>query len=100
MKLGVDQTPFFSDPNFNIDLGENKGASGEFETWESLLDAGTSTQQKIIDKFFSGSLGNVKLNTDYSNFKNFVNFSSAVERVENFYYKLQKSRHSIDELVY
>ena len=89
-QLGEDQTPFFSDPNFNIDLGENKGATTEFETWESLLDAGTSTQQKIIDKFFSGSLGNVKLNIDYSNFKNFVNFSSAVERVENFYYKLQR----------
>ena len=88
--LGVDQTPFFSDPNFNIDLGEGKGSSGEFETWNSLLDAGTTTQQKIIDKFFSGSLGNIKLNTDHSNFKNFINFSSAEERVENFYYKLQQ----------
>ena len=23
-QLGEDETPFFSDPNFNIDLGENK----------------------------------------------------------------------------
>jgi len=88
--LGIDQTEYFSDPNFNIDLGDGKGSSGEFETWNSLLDAGTTTQQKIIDKFFSGSLGNIKLNTDHSNFKNFVNFSSAEERVENFYYKLQQ----------
>jgi|TARA_Y100000289_G_scaffold65409_1_gene78922 hypothetical protein len=84
------QTDFFSDPNFNIDLDDNKGSSGDFETWQSLLDAGSPTQQKIIDKFFSGSLGNVKLNIDYSDFKNFINFSSAEERVRNYYYKLQQ----------
>lgn len=81
--------PFFSNPNFNIDLGDNKGASGEFESWSSLLDAGLPTRQQIVDKFFSGSLGNVKLNIDYSDFQNFINFSSAEERVRNFKYKLQ-----------
>ena len=48
--------PFFSNPNFNIDLGDNKGAAGEFESWDSLLDAGLPTRQQIVDKFFSGSL--------------------------------------------
>ena len=89
-ELAEDTTGFFSTPNFNIDLDENKGSSGDFETWTSLLDSGAPTQQKIIDRYFSGSLGNIKLNIDYSNFKNFVNFSSAEERVENFYYKLQR----------
>ena len=89
-ELEQDTTEFFSDPNFNIDLGEGKGSSGDFETWTSLLDAGSPTQQKIIDRFFSGSLGEIKLNIDYSDFKNFINFSSAQERVENFYFKLQK----------
>ena len=89
-ELEQDTTEFFSDPNFNIDLGEGKGSSGDFETWTSLLDAGSPTQQKIIDRFFSGSLGEIKLNIDYSDFKNFINFSSAQERVENFYFKLQQ----------
>jgi len=81
--------PFFSNPNFNIDLGDNKGAAGEFESWDSLLDAGLPTRQQIVDKFFSGSLGNVTLNIDYSDLKNFIHFSSAEERVRNFKYKLQ-----------
>tara|TARA_R100000734_G_C3318328_1_gene112375 strand:+ start:194 stop:4669 length:4476 start_codon:yes stop_codon:yes gene_type:complete len=83
------QIPFFSNPNFNIDLGENKGAAGEFESWDSLLDAGLPTKQQIVDKFFSGSLGNVKLNIDYSDLQNYIHFSSAEERVRNFKYKLQ-----------
>ena len=81
--------PFFSNPNFSIDLGDNKGASGEYESWSSLLDAGTLSKQQIVDQFFSGSLGNIKLNIDHSDFQNFVNFSSAEERVRNFKYKLQ-----------
>ena len=70
-------------------MGENKGAVGEFESWDSLLDAGLPTKQQIVDKFFSGSLGNVKLNIDYSDLQNFIHFSSAEERVRNFKYKLQ-----------
>ena len=89
VNLEQDTTEFFSAPNFNVDLGEGVGSSGDFETWTSLLDAGSPTQQKIIDRFFSGSLGEIKLNIDYSDFKNFINFSSAQERVENFYFKLQ-----------
>jgi len=84
------QTPFFSDPNYKVEVETNKGSSGEFESWTTLLDANYPTNQKIIDKLFSGSLGNTKLNIDYSDFKNFVNFSSATERVENFVYKIQE----------
>jgi len=81
---------FFSDPNFQVDIDSNRGSSGEFENWNTLLDGGYPTSQKIVDKLFSGSLGNVKLNIDYSSFDNFVNFSSAKERVENFTYKIKE----------
>lgn len=80
----------FSEPNFNYELASSNNGSGEFESWNSLLDAGYPTSQQVIDKFFSGSLGNIKLNTDHSDFSNFVNFSSAAERVKNFRYKLQQ----------
>ena len=35
----------------------------------------------------SGSERPVKLNVDYSNYENFVNFSSAEKRLSNFKYK-------------
>jgi len=86
-----EKRPDFSQPDFNIDLSDRKGSNGtEFETWTSLLDVDATTSQQLINKYFSGSLGDVKLNIDYSDFKNFIHFSSATERVDNFRYKLQQ----------
>ena len=80
----------FSYPNFKIDMGNyGKSQGTDFKTWNSLLDTNLSTSQQIIDKYISGSFGGVTLNVDYSNFKNFVNYSSAVERVNNLKYKLE-----------
>ena len=83
--------PDFSEPDFSLDMSDMKGADGvEWQNWESLLDVDATTSQQLINKYFSGSLGQVKLNIDYSDFQNFVHFSSATERVDNFRYKLQQ----------
>ena len=80
----------FSYANFNIDMGNyGKSQGTDLKTWNSLLDTTLSTSQQIVDKYLSGSIGNTTLNIDYSNFKNFVNYSSAVERVKNLKYKLE-----------
>ena len=80
----------FSAPNFNLDLGLYGQSTGtDYKTWNELLDANLSTSQQIIDKYISGSFGGLKLNVDYSDFSNFVHFSSAEERVRNFRYKLE-----------
>ena len=80
----------FSEPNFAIDVTSNSGNSTDWQTWNSLLDADLTTSQQIINHYFSGSLGQTKLNIDYSDFANFIHFSSATERVDNFVYKLQQ----------
>jgi len=81
----------FSEPNFNMDMSDQAGASAtNWQTWNSLLDANPTTSQQLVNYYFSGSLGNVKLNIDYSDFANFVHFSSATERVDNFVYKIQQ----------
>lgn len=78
------------EPNFNIELDKYGKSDGtDFKAWNDLLDANLSTSQQIIDKYFSGSFGNIKLNIDYSDFSNFVHYSSATERVDNFFSKLQ-----------
>ena len=83
--------PDFSEPDFSLDMSDMKGADGvDWQNWESLLDVDATTSQQLINTYFSGSLGNVKLNIDYSDFQNFVHFSSATERVDNFRYKLQQ----------
>jgi hypothetical protein len=83
--------PDFSIPNFELDMSDVKSAGGtEWQNWNSLLDVNATTSQQLINKYFSGSLGSIDLNIDYSDFKNYVHFSSATERVDNFLYKLQQ----------
>lgn len=78
------------EPNFNIELDKfGKSDGTDFQTWNDLLGANLPTSQQIIDSYFSGSFGNIKLNIDYSDFSKFVHYSSATERVDNFFYKLQ-----------
>ena len=82
---------------FNILQGTNWYASAEQETsnatslkaWNDLLGSSLQTSQQIIDNYFSGSLGGIKLNIDYTDFNNFVFYSSAAERVSNLKYKLE-----------
>ena len=44
---------------------------------------------KLINEIFSGSLDTARLNINHQNFEEFIHFSSAVERIKNFRYKLQ-----------
>ncbi len=75
--------------NFDLDLQGIGSIETSFQTWNDLLTTNTGTSQKIIDTLFSGSESMINLGIDYTAFDNFVNYSSAQERIENFYYKLQ-----------
>lgn len=80
----------FSSPNFKVDMGNyGKSQGTDLKTWNSLLDTSLSTSQQIVDKYISSSLGGIDLNIDYSNIANWANYSSAVERMHNFKYKLE-----------
>jgi hypothetical protein len=84
-----DLTTLISGPNFNIDVDIYKGSVTGFQTWNDLLDVNLSTSQQIIDSYFGESLKGIKLNIDYSKPEQFIFYSSAEERFNNFYYKIQ-----------
>ena len=77
-----------SNPNWYANAIYNTTTETGFKAWTDLLGTTTQTSQQIVDSYFSGSLAGVKLNIDYSDFNNFVFYSSATERLENFKYKL------------
>lgn len=85
--LGDLEIPFWSEPNFNIPL-DGWGASiyTDYKSWKDLLPLSASNQ--LVDKYFSEKPQN--LNIDYSGFKNFIKYSSAVERLDVFMNKIQK----------
>jgi hypothetical protein len=77
-----------SNPNWQANYSYNTSTETGLKNWNDLLGSSVQTSQQIVDAYFSGSLSGVKLNIDYSDFNNFVFYSSAVERLENFRYKL------------
>ena len=76
-------------PNFLYDTSQNQSSATSYKNWDEVLDANLSTRQRIIEQALSGSV-NVKLNIDFTDFNNFVFYSSAEERARNFHYKVSK----------
>tara|TARA_Y100001963_G_scaffold157984_1_gene256043 strand:+ start:3422 stop:8458 length:5037 start_codon:yes stop_codon:yes gene_type:complete len=82
---------FLRPPNYKVE--EIRGLPDfsrqtQYESWNTLLSTNPTTQENIIDKLFGDELGSIELNTDYTDYSNFVNFGSAAERLKNFKYKL------------
>tara|TARA_R110002073_G_scaffold42145_2_gene118343 strand:+ start:10096 stop:14889 length:4794 start_codon:yes stop_codon:yes gene_type:complete len=70
-----------------------------YKTWDDILGSSDSTntvRNKLLSKYLnnSSSLGDVRLNFDFNiqgyDFSKLVHFGSAVEKLENFKYKLTK----------
>ena len=78
-----------ANPNWQANYSHDTSAATGFKTWNQLLGSSTQTSQQIVDSYFSGSLAGIKLNIDYSDFNNFIFYSSATERLANFRYKLE-----------
>ena len=61
--------------------------STEFKNYDDLITTDVRLQKEIEDKYLNTK--SVDLNIDYSNYNNFINFSSAEKRLKNFKYKVQ-----------
>ena len=77
-----------SNPNWDANSKYNTSTETGLKNWNDLLGSSVQTSQQIVDYYFSGSLSGMSLNIDYSDFNNFIFYSSATERLKNFKYKL------------
>lgn len=74
-------------PNYNVQINNKTGQTTQYYTYNNLIsNAGSSSFQKLSSWYQDKA---ISINVDYSDFSNFVHFSSAVQRVNNFVYKLQ-----------
>lgn len=76
-------------PNYNIDIYKKIGRETEYKSWDDMLGTNSYSSQQLIDAYLSSSISGMKLNIDYSDYSNFIHFSSAANRLENFKYKLE-----------
>ena len=88
--------PPIKGPNFNIGVDFIQGTSTGYESLDNiLLNNDVTSSSNLITTYLSSSLSNTdELNIDYVSgstylWDNFVHFSSAKERVDNFVYKVQ-----------
>ena len=87
--------PPIKGPNFNIDVDFVKGQSTNYESLDSMILSGSTSSNELVSLYLSSSLVNTEdLNIKYSSgstylWDNFVHFSSATERIDNFVYKVQ-----------
>ena len=78
-------------PNFTLE--QSNGIA--YKVYDDLIASGSTTSNDLVTRFLESSgIDTTKLNIQYvsgSNytFSNFTNFSSAEERVNNFFYKVQ-----------
>mgnify|MGYP000008789343 CR=1 FL=1 len=78
--------PYIKGPNFGAALDNQSTAPSEYLSYDELYSDvanNTNIQYQTLLKEKG-----VELSVDYSDYANFINFSSAVERLENFKYKL------------
>jgi hypothetical protein len=87
--------PSLKGPNFDIDIDYVKGFSTEFESLDTLILSASASSEHLVSNYLSASLlDTTDLNIQYTDnneylWDNFVHFSSARERLDNFVYKVQ-----------
>ena len=74
-------------PNTNLDINNQVNNSTDYQSQSSLKSSTSSSYQNQLNSFLAER--GLEINIDYSDFSNFIFFSSAQTRLENFYYKLQ-----------
>jgi hypothetical protein len=83
------EIPFIKGPNFEVDYDYWTTSDTEYKSWTEILSENVQTSEQLINRYISGSSLPVTLNVDYTDFKNFVYYSNARDRVDNFAYKME-----------
>ena len=75
-------------PNFDVETNYWTISETDYKSWTDLLSTNVATSQEILNRYIFDSGSTVKLNVDFTEFQNFIFYSSAEERVKNFVYKV------------
>lgn len=79
------KVPFIKGPNFEIS-NEESSLPTSYLNYQELFSYPTNNTYRQVNSLFAEK--GINLSIDYSDFSNFIHFSSAEERLKNFQYKL------------
>jgi len=84
----IDNTIKLKGPNINLPVKGQVNNSTEDIDFTTLIDTSVTSSLQQINSFYEDP--SIQINIDYTNFSNFINFSSAKKRISNFFYKIQQ----------
>jgi hypothetical protein len=74
-------------PNRKIKVNDRQGQTTQYYNYSSLFSSNLSSSMQQLSSYYDDKA--IEINVDYTNFSNFIHFSSATERINNFVYKLE-----------
>ena len=77
---------FIASPNFNIPLKSEINNSTLNLSYNDIISSAPSSSQDQINSLLEES--SINISVDYTDFNDFIHFSSVQTRIENFYYKI------------
>ena len=77
---------YISGPNFNLNLQEQVGSTSQEFSLDNLLISNVTSSYNQLQSLLNEK--GLKINVNYEDFSEFIHFSSAKTRLENFYYKV------------
>lgn len=80
----VNDSEYLLGPNFNIDINDSITTNTQYFNINNILSGADQSSLNHLKSLAD----NIDINIDFNDFSNFIHFSSAYERLENFLYKL------------
>ena len=81
-----DDFTFISGPNFNLKVQGETGVTSQDFSYNTLIDSNVTSSVNQIQSLLAEK--QININVNYEDFNQFIHFSSAKTRLENFYYKV------------
>jgi len=83
--------PQLKGPNFNIDIPNQNNVATSYQSYTGLINSvqnvSTASYQQLLSLITSQS---ININVDYTDYNNFIFFSSAEQRIKNFFDKVKQ----------
>ena len=77
---------FIKGPNYSITATQETGESGQVFSYDTLIGTDITSSQNQVKNLLNRK--DINISVDYNEYSNFVHFSSAYTRLDNFYYKV------------
>lgn len=74
-------------PNYKVAVNQKQGQTTPYYNYNTLFSTATSSSYQQLQSWLDDKA--IQINVDYSNFSNYIHFSSATERLLNFKYKAE-----------